>query len=140
MTTNKGGRPSTVGRKTSVGLRRGIEGWIEFRAMEHGGIAGYFNDMAEDDRDKALGNSEIVERYRAYLVATGRTDELAALGTLLDVLDELEAERTREGTPIVTEVRTPDGGVGICLEGGDLWMGYDRADVARAFSALVGEE
>lgn len=130
----KGGRPVTVARKTNIGIRRGAEGWIEFRAMGHGGISGYLMDLAEADRVEAMRQGgEVVERYRAYLVATGRADELEAL-------DVLEVEVTGEGTPIVTEVRTPDGGVGICLEGGDLWMGYDRADVARAFSALVGNE
>jgi len=91
MTTNKGGRPSTVGRKTSVGLRRGTEGWIEFRAMEHGGIAGYFNYLAEADRNEALvTQGDLTERYRAYLVATGRTEELRVLGDMLEALDVAE--------------------------------------------------
>lgn len=74
------GRPATVAKKTSVGLRQGVDGWISFMALEHGGIAAYLNDAAEADRENALAsNGETARRYRAYLVATGRTDELEAV-------------------------------------------------------------
>lgn len=74
------GRPATVAKKTSIGLRQGVDGWIEYQAMAHGGIAAYLNDAAEADRAAQLAaGGEVAERYRAYLVATGRTDELAAL-------------------------------------------------------------
>lgn len=74
------GRPATVAKKTSIGLRQGVDGWIEFRAMEHGGIAGYLNDLAEADRDATVREGgELAGRYQAYLVATGRGSELAGV-------------------------------------------------------------
>lgn len=74
------GRPATVAKKTSIGLRQGVDGWIDFQAMAHGGIAGYLNDVAEADRAARLAEGgEVVERYRAYLIATGRKTELEAV-------------------------------------------------------------
>lgn len=74
------GRPATVAKKTTVGLRQGVDGWIEFQAMAHGGIAGYLNDAAEADRALSLADGgEVLERYRAYLVATGRDVELSLI-------------------------------------------------------------
>ena len=74
------GRPATVAKKTTIGLRRGVDGWIEFQAMAHGGISAYLNDAAEADRAVALADGgEIAQRYQAYLVATGREDELAGI-------------------------------------------------------------
>ena len=74
------GRPATVAKKTTIGLRRGVDGWIEFQAMDHGGIAAYLNDAAEAERARVLDEGgTVADRYRAYLVATGRDDELAGI-------------------------------------------------------------
>lgn len=74
------GRPATVAKKTTVGLRQGVDGWVDFQAITHGGIAAYLNDAAEADRTAQLAQGgEVVERYRAYLVATGRVAELQAV-------------------------------------------------------------
>lgn len=74
------GRPATVAKKTTIGLRRGVDGWIEFQAMAHGGISAYLNDAAEADRAATLADGgEIAQRYQAYLVATGRDEELAGI-------------------------------------------------------------
>ena len=79
-TGNPNGRPATVAKKTSVGIRQGVDGWVAFRALDHGGIAGYLNDLAEADRDAALcEGGDVAERYRAYLVATGRGSELESI-------------------------------------------------------------
>lgn len=74
------GRPATVAKKTTVSLRQGVDGWIEFQAMAHGGISAYLNDAAEADRAVALATGgEVLQRYQAYLVATGRDSELEAV-------------------------------------------------------------
>ena len=74
------GRPATVGKKLTVGIRHGLDGWVDFQALGRKSIAGYLNDLAEADRAAKLAEGgEIVERYRAYLVATGRKSELESL-------------------------------------------------------------
>ena len=72
-------RPVTNRRKTCIGLRESVSDWIEFMALGRT-TTDYLNDLAEADKAQTLAEGgEIAERYRAYLVATGRTAALEAL-------------------------------------------------------------
>lgn len=75
-------RPRRVGKKTTIGLNEGLVGWLEFAGRGYsGGMTEYLNTLAEADRARALqADDGQAERYRAYLVATGRDDEMALLG------------------------------------------------------------
>lgn len=73
------GRPATVGRKTTLGLRDDLLGWIDFRALDTP-MSDYLNGLAAADRARVLTEGgEDAERYRAYLIAAGRTKELEGL-------------------------------------------------------------
>lgn len=70
-------RPKVNTLKTTIGIREGLDGWIEYRGRNTGGRAAYLNDLAAADRDAVLAeNGEDARRYRAYLIATGRDVEL----------------------------------------------------------------
>ena len=75
------GRPRTNQRKTTLGVRLDLASWFDFVSDTHlGGISGYVNDMARRDRDRILAEGgETAERYKAYLFATGRDQELMEL-------------------------------------------------------------
>ena len=71
-------RPKTNTRKTAISLRANLDGWIEYRGRAHGSMAAYLNGLAQADREAAREEGgEVWDRYRAYLVATGRDGELA---------------------------------------------------------------
>lgn len=76
-------RPRKVGKKTTIGINENLVGWMEFAGREYaGGMTEYLNTLAEADRDKFLhapDDDGLAERYRAYLLATGRDAELSAL-------------------------------------------------------------
>ena len=96
-------------------------------------------DLVDTTRDGELYLTEEGTQGLACMLARAQ----GAVRKLLDMLtaerEEAKARRA-EGEAIVFEVRTPDGGVGVCMAGGDLWMGYDRDDVARALAALVDDD
>lgn len=81
-------RPRKVGKKTTIGISENLVGWLEFAGREYsGGMTEYLMKLAERDRMERVvaGDKDgLAERYRAYLTATGRDDELAALGTMED--------------------------------------------------------
>lgn len=80
MADGKRGRPRIEGRKTSFLMRQDVCGWIEFRATIAGTMTDYLNALAREDRQEAIAEGgELLERYRAYLVAMGLTSELEAL-------------------------------------------------------------
>lgn len=70
-------REKVNARKTAISLRTNLDGWVEFRGKSHGGMSGYLNSLAEADRDSAP--ADVMEKYRAYLVATDRDQELQSL-------------------------------------------------------------
>ena len=73
------GRPTENAKKTCIGIRMLLDGWVEFRSLD-GTTTDYFNSLAEADRARALADGgEIAERYRHYLQATGRAEELDAV-------------------------------------------------------------
>lgn len=76
-------RPRKVGKKTTIGINENLVGWMEFAGREYvGGMTEYLNTLAEADRYKFLhapDDDGLAERYRAYLLATGRDAELSAL-------------------------------------------------------------
>ena len=74
------GRTKINARKQSVSIRQNLDGWVEFRGRLFGGRTGYFNQLATEDRERTLAQDpDVAERYRAFLVATGRDEELASL-------------------------------------------------------------
>lgn len=76
-------RPKIAALKTTITIRDGLDGWIEYRARNRGGRAAYLNDLAAADRAAALAEGgKDVERYRAYLLATDREAELDAIDQL----------------------------------------------------------
>lgn len=75
-------RPRTNAKRTVVGIREGLIGWVEFRGRTHegGSMAAYLNDLAAEDREAVLAEGgQQVEKYRAYLTAMGYDAELEAL-------------------------------------------------------------
>lgn len=74
-------RPKVNASKTTIGIREGLAGWIEYRGREYsGGMSAYLNDLAAADRADTLAEGgQDAERYRAWLVATGNDAELGAL-------------------------------------------------------------
>lgn len=72
---------STKARKTMIGIDADVDGWIEWAGkFRAGSQAEYLNQLARADRNKKLSDPETENKYRAYLVATGRDAELEALG------------------------------------------------------------
>ena len=84
MADGKAGRPQTVEKKTTLSIRIGLTGWLEFRTRgESGGVSGYLMDLAEADRAKAATeHGEDWDRYLMYLRATQRDEELDAVSKL----------------------------------------------------------
>lgn len=76
-------RPRTKGKHLQLGIDIGLEGWIEFVGRNHQqGQAGYLNRLAREDRDRQLQDPETARRYRMYLEALGREEELTLLDTM----------------------------------------------------------
>lgn len=75
-------RAKSNARKTTIGIPADIDGWLEFAGRGNdGGMTGYLADLARRDREVTMAADDgLAERYRAYLVATGRDDEMALLG------------------------------------------------------------
>lgn len=125
-------RAKSNARKTTIGIPADIDGWLEYagRGVE-GGMTGYLADLVRRDRDRFMAAPDddgLAERYRAFLLATGRDAELAGLD------DGCHAGRRQVE---VWEVRTGDGGVGVSVAGGDVHMGYDAGDVERLVGAVL---
>lgn len=75
-------KPRANAKRTVVGIREGLIGWIEYKGRTHAGgsMAAYLNDLAAADRAAVLAEGgEDAERYRAWLAATGNDAELEAL-------------------------------------------------------------
>lgn len=84
MADGKRGRPRIEGRKTSFLVHQDVCGWVEFRATIDGTMTDYFNALVREDRDGAISEGgELLQRYRAYLVAMGMTSELEALDAII---------------------------------------------------------
>ena len=94
------GRPTENERKTTIGIRKLLGGWVAFKALD-GSASGYLNSLAEADRARALADDgEIAARYRHYLQATGRTEELEAVmprhNRLMEKLQAAQAAKGRQ--------------------------------------------
>ena len=78
-------RQKIVGKKTTLSIREGLVGWVTFSGTQYpGGASEYLNMAAEADRDRAISEGgELLQRYRAYLVAMGYTSELDALDAVI---------------------------------------------------------
>lgn len=76
-------RAKSNARKTTIGIPADIDGWLEYAGRSFdGGMTGYLADLARRDRDRLVAGPDddgTAERYRAFLLATGRDAELAAL-------------------------------------------------------------
>ena len=84
MADGKVGRPQTIEKKTTLSIRIGLTGWLEFRTRgESGGVSGYLMDLAEADRAAAAEEGgEDWDRYLMYLRATQRDEELEVASRL----------------------------------------------------------
>lgn len=76
-------RPKVNATKTTISIRDGLGGWLEFRGRDYGGMAAYLNHLAEIDRAAVMAEGgEEARRYRMFLDATGKTAELEAVDQL----------------------------------------------------------
>lgn len=73
-------------RRVMAYLDPTTDGWVEWMATrEPGGMSGYICRLVEADRSRVLdGGGPEVERYRAYLMATGRDDEAAFIEKMVN--------------------------------------------------------
>lgn len=71
-----------------------LNGWLAWIAtFDEGGRSGYISRLIEDDRSRAVKEGgETLERYRAYLTATGMSDEAALVGGMIADASEGEQE------------------------------------------------
>lgn len=70
------GRPKVNVRKTVVGIRDGIDGWLAFMTLEHGSMSAYINGVIEADRRQTIeADGDLAERYKLFLMATNRDAE-----------------------------------------------------------------
>lgn len=73
-------RAKSIARKTTIGIPADLDGWLEFSGRGFGGgTSGYLMDLARRDRDRFMSATDedgARERYRAFLLATGRDGEL----------------------------------------------------------------
>lgn len=79
----------TGARRVMAYLEPTADGWVEFMATkEPGGMSGYICRLIEADRDRVLGEGGIdVDRYKAFLMATGRDEEAAMVEKKLTAED-----------------------------------------------------
>ena len=71
-------RKKVIERRTTISVDTGMNGWLEFvgRAYPRG-YGQYLNELAKADRERVLASEpDTAEKYRAFLVATDRQDEL----------------------------------------------------------------
>lgn len=79
MEVKRMGRPAINAKKTTLSVRTGLDGWLEFMGRDAGGASAYLNDLAARDRERVVvAGGALADRYLMYLAATGREDERAA--------------------------------------------------------------
>ena len=93
-------RAKSNARKTTIGIPADIDGWLEYagRGVE-GGMTGYLADLVRRDRDRFMAAPDddgLAERYRAFLLATGRDAELAEAASPYLAGGDAYAERVAE--------------------------------------------
>lgn len=81
------------GRKTSFYVLRRDEAWLAFQSQRFGSLARYLNRLIESDLLQAMASDgEQARRYRAYLEALGRDEDLEQLGHFEELAKELVEE------------------------------------------------